>query len=172
LLGGGLERSLQLAEAMDSRGYGARRVGVARRPGLERFATLAALTLAAVGLFFVFFDPTPWRGLGWLAVAAVIIGWAARSANSAARGSRYLRDRWRRRDLGAVLGSVALVLSAVLVRTFVPQTLVYTPLPRATLPPFELWSIVLVVLLAVPATIVLLVEERVRRLERSEQWPP
>ncbi len=165
LLGGGLERSLQLAEAMDSRGYGARRVGVRTRPGLERFATLAGLTLAAIGLFFVFFDGTPWRGIVWLLAATVAVGWAARSAERATRGSRYLREPWRGRDWGAAAASIALVLGAMVVRSFAPQTMNYTPLPRATLPPFELWSIVLLLLLTMPATIVLLIEDRTRRLE-------
>lgn len=169
LLGGGLERSLQLAEAMDSRGYGARREGVRSRPGLERLATFAGLTMVAFGLFFMFFDATPWRGLGCLVVAGGMVAWAARSAERAVRGTRYLRDRWRRRDLGAVAGSVALIFTVMLVRAYVPQTLLYSPVPRATLPSFELWSIVLVVLLTIPATIVLMVEGHVRRLEGDKQ---
>jgi energy-coupling factor transport system permease protein len=170
LLSGGLERSLQLAEAMDSRGYGARRSGARYRPGLEKAATVVGLTLLAFALFFVFFDLAPWRGVVLLVAAGMTLGWAAWSAERAARGSRYLRDRWNRRDLVAVAASVALVMCVLLVRALAPETMLYTPLPRAAFPPFELWSIVLVGLLAVPAALTLVEEQQARRAEGEGAW--
>lgn len=161
LVSGGLERSLQLAEAMDSRGYGARRTRA--NPGSmlrEQAGSILGLLLLALGLFAAFYrsDPRPgWAlaGAGLLVLAAV-----ARRAGQMTQRSRYLRERWRISDLLAILSSLALVVVAVLARRYAADALVYVPLPTATMPPFRLWSIAMIALLVVPAGIIAVMERR------------
>ena len=154
LVSGGIERSLQLAEAMDSRGYGARRNGSSRGALGEQLATVAGLLLVAVGLFNLFYQPEPWLGLALLAVAVVLLGFVARSLGSATPRSRYLRERWQAWDIVVVVASLLLIAGRILVRRQAPETLLYLPLPRATPPAFGVVSIVMLALLLVPAAIV------------------
>ena len=153
LVSGGLERSLQLAEAMDSRGYGAPIGRAARGRRQVPLVTFLALWAASLGLFTLFYGTAGAAGIALLALAGVLLFWAARTLGRTTGRTRYLRERWRRHDLVAVAAAVALLAAAALCRRLAPDALVYSPLPRATLPAFELASIGLVLLLIVPAAI-------------------
>ena len=153
LISGGLERSLQLAEAMDSRGYGARRPGTGRTALVEQLATVAGLLLAAIGLFMYFYRPGSQTGFALLLAAGALLGLAARSLGRSTRRSRYLRERWHISDLVVVASSILLLVAARNVRQVAPETLVYVPFPQATLPAFNPLSIGLLLLLLVPAAI-------------------
>ncbi len=171
LVSGGLERSLQLAEAMDSRGYGARaRVGD-RGPLWEQITTIMGLALLAIGLFSLFYRPDPRLGLLEIAGAAIPLAVAARSLGRATRRSRYLRERWHSRDLVVVASSLLLMAASIYLRRITPDAFVYSPFPRATLPTFQPWSSGLVLLVMVPAAIVVAGEERIDRAARSRVAP-
>ena len=162
LISGGLERSLQLAEAMASRGYGARPPTIGRRSTVEQLATLVGLVLLSIGLFALFYGPDPRPGLLTLAGSAGILAWVARSMGRGANRSRYLRERWRARDYVVAGGSIMLVAAVILLRRLSPETLVYLPLPRALPPAFTAWSIVLLILLILPATVTAIASRRAR----------
>ena len=154
LVSGGLERSLQLAEAMDSRGYGARLELTAEKSLLEQLAVVAGLSLGAIGLFLLFYYPDPRGGIVCLVAAGIVLGLVARGLGSARGRTRYLRERWRRKDIAVVVASVLLLVAAPVARRLAPAALLYTPLPRATLPPFHPLTAGLVLLLVVPALVV------------------
>lgn len=163
VIAGGLERSLQLAEAMDSRGYGARTKPSARRSLIERVCACAGLTLLAIGLFALFYRSDPRAGLAAIGGAVLLLGLVAGSLGRATQRSRYLRERWRQRDRIVVVTEIMLVAAGFYSRKLIPAAFVYTPFPRAQLPAFHLLSIGLMALLIVPAVLTIAIEEGTRR---------
>ena len=167
LIAGGLERSLQLAEAMDSRGYGARTRPAGRRALGEQLATVMGVGLLALGLFLLFYQPDRRLGLLGIAIGVLILTGVARSLSRAMHRSRYLRDRWRPYDLAVVASSLLLIAGTLYARRVAAGVFVYSAFPRATLPLFHPWSIGSVVLLIVPSAFVILHEERTDTAARS-----
>jgi hypothetical protein len=85
------------------------------------------------------------------------------------RRTRYLRDRWRRRDTLVAAASLLLIVGMTALRLADRGGLIYTTLPRVTLPPFEPPVGVLLLLLSTPALIDLLnVEEPDERQQRIQ----
>ncbi|HZG65590.1 MAG TPA: hypothetical protein VEZ12_02545, partial [Herpetosiphonaceae bacterium] len=74
-------------------------------------------------------------------------------AGRATQRRRYLRELWRRRDLAAIISSLNLIALATFARRYGVEALVYAPLPKATLPPFRVWSLGMVGLLIIPAVL-------------------
>jgi energy-coupling factor transport system permease protein len=104
-----LERSLELAASMDSRGYG-RRVSVTQhRPA--QAATLVGTLAVAIGVYGVLDDAAP-GGVGYpllgLGVALLVIGFAY--AGSQSTRTRYRPDRWLAAEW-VVVASGALTLA-------------------------------------------------------------
>lgn len=166
LLSGGLERSIQLAEAMDSRGYG-HTTNQQRPTILAQIVIIEGLTILALGLYFGLTGT--WQG--W--VAAVVGGALAieilRRMSGPSRRTRYLRDRWRRRDTLVATTSLLLIAGMTALRLADRGGLIYTTLPRVTPPSFEPLVGVLLLLLSTPALIDLLnVEEPHERQHRVQ----
>lgn len=153
LISGGLERSFQLAEAMDSRGYGAQTPYARTARWQTPVMTWLVLWSASLGLFMLLYGAGGAAGPALLALAALLLVWAARVAGRASGRTRYLRERWRRQDRLAVAAACLLLVAVQICRRLTPDVFVYNPLPRATLPPFSLPSLALVLLLIVPAAI-------------------
>ena len=116
VLDGALERSVQLAAAMDSRGYG--RTGTLTRAERRRHATLILAGFAGVlvGLYALFDSAAPgW--LGWpllgLGVAVAMLG--LRSAGRRSARTAYRPDPWRWPEWATAASGlvVALVFLAV-----------------------------------------------------------
>jgi energy-coupling factor transport system permease protein len=142
LLVGGLERAMQLAEAMTARGFASQGqpVDSAWKRVWPRLAMLAGLLLLAGGWVTRLAGWVEW--VSWLALGGGIglIGlglWAT--------GQRYPRGTyhpppWRGRDTLTLAG--ALLVLAVL---WLPlpglgaPVLWYTPYPKLTVPPFDVW---------------------------------
>ncbi len=160
LVAGGIERSLQLAEAMDSRGYGARHRPSGLRGLLEQLATFAGAALLALGLFTLFYETAPLLATAALALALLLLGAVAQSLGRSTRRSRYLRERWRVHDSVAATAAVLLGAGAMLARALQPAALAYQPFPSATVPPFEPVSLVLLLLLIAPAMLTLVLERQ------------
>lgn len=156
LLAGGLERSIQLAEAMDSRGYG--RTTVARRNRLSvQLAMIAGLTALSIGVYFVFTGE--WRGgiVGAAGLAGIIM--ALRALGTGTPRSRYGRERWHRHDTFVVLACSLLIVATMLLRATGTGGLTYTAFPRITLPPFEPVAGLVMLLLGAPALLSLTTTE-------------
>lgn len=149
LLAGGLERSIQLAEAMDSRGYG-RATRSAQSPWVYS-VIIVGLTLLALGIYGVFTGAARgWIGLG--SGLALLLA-ALQRLGSAVPRTRYTRERWQRRDSIVALASLALIIGVLLLRWRRIGGLLYTTLPRVALPPFEPVAGALLLLLSVPAIV-------------------
>lgn len=149
LLASSLEQSIQLAEALDARGYGRTRMADVAL-GRQQIGVLAGLLLFGAGLF------------GWLYYgSAVAIAMATAGAALLLRAAwmlgrmvtrtTYRRERWRQRDMlvcGAALGCAAAWIG---LRLASMGGLTYNPYAGLGLPPFALLAGAAVLLLAVPA---------------------
>lgn len=157
LLAGGMERSINLAEAMEARGFSRSSIDARRLPPIAVQGGIAlglGLTLAG-GAFFAFYPSLP--VLSWCLVlsgVALLIGTLWLVGKGSAR-SRYKRSVWR--DYDTVLAVSALAVLGVLLtyRFFSPSSLIYDPLSRLRLywPPFEPMLAVAIAALVVPALI-------------------
>lgn len=161
LLSGGLERSIQLAEAMDSRGYG-RTTAPRRGFAALQLLAIAGLTLLAVGLYAAL-TGAAW---GWalvLAGSATVIVTLNR-LGAGVRRSSYRAERWHRRDTVVVLAAGCVICGMLLLRQLDAGGLVYSTLPRVVLPPFDPLAGALLLLLSTPALLQMSKENRdVRR---------
>lgn len=150
LLVGGLERALQLAEAMTARGFGS--LGAVQGQGtMQRLRLALALGLAALlaGLLALLF----WgqQAAGW---ALVVLGGGTLLLALGRQGQRiqrtvYRRPPWRGQDwlvaAGAAVTLVAYVLPAG------QATRAYTPYPQVSLPGVDLWLALATLALLAPA---------------------
>ena len=177
LLASSLEKSIQLAEALDARGYGRTRADDVML-GRQQLGVLLGLLLLGAGLF------------GWLyygaaaapvALALIGSGGGALALAMHALGrlgprTTYRREHWRRRDSLVTAAAFACALGWGVLRLTGTGGLVYNPYPIAMLPPFEPLAGLWVVLLAVPALIgparserpVVRAPQRPRRAERRQ----
>ena len=155
LLSGGLERSIQLAEAMDSRGYG--HTMVRRRGSIwAQLVSIAGLTMLALGLY----AGLTGSWLGWIGVGigCILTVGALHWLAGGIRRTRYLRERWRERDTLVLLASLALIIGLSALRQFDRGGLIYTTLPRVSLPPFDPLAGALLLLVSTPALLYMLEE--------------
>jgi energy-coupling factor transport system permease protein len=109
VLEGALDRSLELASSMDSRGYGRRTSATTTR----RWATLATgvgAVLVLVGVYDVLSAPAPW----WVGIAALVAGVGSLACGVTLSGrrttrTRYRPDRWQGAEWLVVLSGAAVV---------------------------------------------------------------
>jgi energy-coupling factor transport system permease protein len=95
VLEGALERSLDLAASMDSRGYGRRGDGPAGRRRAGQAATLFGALAIVVGVFGVLDSGAPFAfGFPMLGLGAVLLVASLRAAKSGSTRSRYRPDAW------------------------------------------------------------------------------
>jgi energy-coupling factor transport system permease protein len=95
VLEGALERSLDLAASMDSRGYGRHGdVPIGRRRVAQATTLLGALAIIT-GVFAVLDNGAPaYLGVPMLVLGAVLLAWSLRAAKATAARSRYRPDPW------------------------------------------------------------------------------
>ncbi len=139
VLEGALERSLELAASMDSRGYGRRGDVPARRRRAGQAATLVGALAVAVGVFGVLDSGAPrLLGIPMLALGAALLAASMRaaSASASATRSRYRPDPWRIAEwLTVASGAAALVALVVAGRLGIDGLHpLYSPLRAPTLP--------------------------------------
>ncbi len=137
LLGIGLDRAIQLAESMETRGFGGQDV---RTEGRERWlvgaGSVVGLLLLLAGLISRSFGLGPgWLGLAVLALGMVVLVLAFRHQGGRHERSAYRRWLWRRRDTW-VAGIMALIfIIFVALSMFAPRQLFYYPYPPYSLLP-------------------------------------
>ncbi len=126
----GLERAMDVAEAMVARGYGA----TDERPQSVRrqMVMLAGLAAAFLGWFLIFAG-SRW---GWLlmVVGVGLLGWLVWRAGRAVTFTRYQTTTWQWTDSVVIAAALAPVLTLF---WLTPDTLFYTPFPVVSLPPFQ-----------------------------------
>jgi energy-coupling factor transport system permease protein len=134
LLIAGLERALNLAETMVSRGYGSTAViGVPLR---VRLAFAAGLLLSLAGTL-----QAAWaRPLGFYFILAgiVVVAWAYRDLSRRHGRTQYRPRKWTWADSLVAVGAL-IPLSILLLPGFDRTALNYAPYPRVTPPAFDLW---------------------------------
>ena len=112
-----LERSLELAASMDSRGYGRRPVGT-EQPGRRRLAqaaTLVGAIAATVGVYGVLDGAAPGGiGIPLLAAGVVLLLASFAFASAQSTRTRYRPDPWRTPEWIAVACGVAALAALVI----------------------------------------------------------
>lgn len=159
LLAGGMERSMDLAEAMEARGF-------SRSPGAARTISPVVVQLGLVlglgcvlvgGALFAFAPALPW--LAWLVVGAgvTLIAVTLRSIGARAKRSRYRKTVWRDSDTALALASAAVLAGLFAFRSLAPSLLAYTPFLRISMPPFDVSVAATIAGLLAPAAILLII---------------
>jgi len=150
-----LDRSLLLASAMESRGYGSRhqRSGAGRRT-LTGALTLTGLLAVAFGVYGVL-DPT---GLpGWSGAPVVVLGVLLAFAGMALGGreirvTTYRKDPWELPETLTLLSGLVAAACMILARHTTPE-LMYLPLQPLAAPGLPLLAAVGILAGALPALV-------------------
>lgn len=147
-----LDRSLMLASAMESRGYGSRRES---RPGRRLFTgslTLVGLILLAFGIYGVL-DPLGTTG-GWgvpILLAGVVLSVVGMAyGGRELRVTRYRSDPWRSAETITVLSGLAAAAGTAISRNLDPDLLMM-PLQPIAAPGLPVLAAFGVMLAAAPA---------------------
>jgi energy-coupling factor transport system permease protein len=157
LLASSLEKSIQLAEALDARGYGRTRAADAQA-GRRQAALIGGLLLVGAGVFgWLYYGAGTAAGATYRAAAAalgllgaLVLGLALWSLGRLVSRTTYRRERWRARDTAAL--AAALTCAAGWISLWAAGTrLIYSPYPILSWPPFDPSAGALAALLAVPA---------------------
>lgn len=138
MIGGGLERSITLAEALESRGFGATGGSIATERRWPAF--LAALGLAAVATSIYL------MASGHLLVAAIsaisgVVSFfliALSGRHAAIHRTRYRVPVWSWRDSAVAIGAVTSLSITLFVLQTNPAALRYEPYPHLTVPVVDL----------------------------------
>ncbi len=156
LLSGGMERSLNLAEAMEARGFSRAPAGSRPvRPMLAQVALITSLGLIGIGgAMLAFLQGAPW--VGWTCIVAGIasIAWTLRAMGLGRSRSRYRRSVWRERDTVLTVASLAILAILLIYKFLAPSALSYYPFPRIHMPPFD--PVIALALIALAAPIPLI----------------
>jgi energy-coupling factor transport system permease protein len=156
LLANSLERSIQLAETMEARGFGSAMSPPTRqRAVLGQLGLLAALVGVLVGLSLLAFYQQG-RVWGWLLIGAGVSGVLAFFGfhGRQVQRTRYRRQVWRARDTVVVIASAISLTIFIAVRLTAPETLYYSPYPpNPLLPSFHPLVGAALLLLTVPALV-------------------
>lgn len=165
LLTTGLERSIQLAEAMESRGFGGPRPPT-KASIWSQLSVLGGLLACIAGLGLLTLTPRAGTGLVVLVGGALVGLWGLRHGSRAVpiRRSRYRSPRWERRDLTLAGASVILAFILLTINVVRPGEFRFYPYPKVVWPSFDPLIGGLLLLLALPA----LLENRGERRSKKE----
>ena len=156
LLANSLERSIQLAETMEARGFGtAVNPPSRRRAMLSQVGLLIALIAILVGLALLAFYEQG-RVWSWLLFGAGVTGVLAFFAvhGRQVQRTRYRRTTWQAHDTVAAMASILSLAIFIAVRLTAPETLTYSPYPpNPLLPSFDPLVGAALLLLTAPAIV-------------------
>lgn len=153
LLTTGLERAIQLAESMESRGFGGQLTGLGpRQSNWLRLSVLVGLILLLCGLFLrTYWLSAPWVGTWLMVVAGSVLSYVFYQLGRRVRRSHYRRANWRGRDTAVALVSTVVLAGVLFVRSRGRLALAYYPFPPYSLEPaFDPRIGSLLMLLALP----------------------
>jgi energy-coupling factor transport system permease protein len=154
LLANSLERAIQLAETMESRGFGSVANPLSRR-GAMLVQALIALgllgVLASLTLMAYSSQPAAWAWLpASLGVAGLFLAFGLQGRQ--VHRTRYRRPPWYARDTILALACGLVIIVVILAKAALPGMLAYTPFPpNPLLPPFNALVGGVLLLLALPA---------------------
>jgi energy-coupling factor transport system permease protein len=153
LLTTGLERSLQLAESLEARGFGSAPV---HSPAGRRWGQgllLLSLLLLLAGLLVRAGGGSGYLGTGLLLGGGAVLAAALVVQSRSVRRTRYRPHRWTVRDTLAALGLGLFLAAYALVLLRRPDLLAYSPYPLLGWPAFSPVLGALLLLLTAPAFI-------------------
>ncbi|HEY0071476.1 MAG TPA: energy-coupling factor transporter transmembrane component T [Chloroflexia bacterium] len=157
LLAGGMERSMNLAEAMEARGFSRHAPGTHKLPPiLVQSGVAVGLGLTLVGAaFLAFFAHAPLIGWSTIAVGVCLMGATLWVVSARSKRTRYRRSVWRDIDTLLVVPSLAIAGILLLYKAVAPGTLIYDPLSRLRMyvPPFDPVLALTLACLSVPALV-------------------
>jgi energy-coupling factor transport system permease protein len=156
LLADSLEKAMQLAEAMEARGYGKSQISNAKYQISSRRSRVLMIG-GLSGVLLGWMAEAYWRnGVGWaligVSLLALVLG-AYVASSSGPRTTRYRRQGWSARDTLLVVLSLAPFAAVLAVVLLDPAALVFYPYPRVTLPSFDVRLGLCLALLGAPALI-------------------
>lgn len=149
LLVSGLERALQLAEAMTARGF----ARAESEPGnAARFGIVAGLSAVLAGWLMRLLWGLNWPGLSLILGGTALIGGIFWVLGQRSPRSNYRRDRWSMRD-GVIIGGTLLpgLIFLGLIPGIDQGSLRYNTYPLLELPPFALIPALVLLMLLIPA---------------------
>lgn len=165
LLAGGMERSMNLAEAMEARGFSRNPAGARTvNPIYVQLGLAGGLGLVLAGAaFLAFFAVTPWIGWGCIAAGVVLVAATLWAVSKGVKRSRYRRSVWRDKDTALTVVSVATASILLTYKLLTPAALVYDPLSRLHIymPPFDVVVACAMLALTAPTLIMRGFEARV-----------
>jgi energy-coupling factor transport system permease protein len=155
LLAGGMERSMNLAEAMESRGF-SRASATERRvpPLVVQLGLTFGLAFVLVGsTLFGFAPDMPW--LAWLLIASglLLITVTLRAIGAGLKRSRYRRTIWRDRDTPLAVVSAGVIAMILTFKFIAPSLFSYDPFLRISMPHFDPVVGITILALLAPAVI-------------------
>ena len=151
LLTTGLERSFQLAESMEARGYGNVRPLPTSRDVLLKGLTMLGLA-GMLGALFALTYAGGWVAWGGLLLSASVLVGVFWAQGQRVTRSRYHRARLSWQDGIAISAALAVLGVLIAVRIGKAAALLYYPYTKL-LPPFEPWLGAALLLLAAPAVL-------------------
>src|SRR5207302_4474689 len=137
VLEGALERSLELAASMDSRGYGRRGNVPTRRRRAGQAATLGGALAVTIGIFGVLESGSPRvLGIPMIALGAALLAASLHAASASATRSSYRPDPWRIPEWATVASGAAALVALVVAGRLGIDGLhpAYSPLRAPALP--------------------------------------
>lgn len=161
LLTTALEHAVQLAESMESRGFGGQLTGLTQREmNRLRLLMLLGLSLLLGGLFArAYSAKLLFLGNAVLICASLLFLRVFRALGRHVQRSNYRRSRWQRSDTIIALVSLSVLLGTCLLRASDKLALTYYPYPPYSLiPEFNAWIGLLLALLAVTGMVALFSE--------------
>jgi len=153
LLVGGLERALQLSEAMTARGFASAEAGQSRK--FSRLGMVGGLILATLG--WILHSRPGWEnwGLGIILLGALWLFGALRWAGRQIRRTTYWREKWRFGDALVLLGMGIFGLALFFPFAAVARnTLNYSVYPLFQWPYFDPWMGTACLALSLPAYVI------------------
>ncbi len=162
LLAEGLERSITLAEAMESRGFGLPPHHPVQKNSylLKSFIAMSLLILSG-GVFAWSYFPHSFSGHVTMLIGALMLVITLWRVGHNVKRSRYHRTLWHRRDTLVTVAS--LITFVIYLTTWLTNrmALIFYPYPRLTWPPFSLFLAIALLLLLSPVLADGLTEEMV-----------
>lgn len=138
LVTSGLERAIQLAEAMEARGFSRITVPARASARFHKLALSVATLACCIGLFGYSYSLTGrWPSLILLLIGLSLLFFTLHRMGHATKRTRYRQDLWRRRDTLVSLASGAVLMVFLGLLVLSPEVLGYPIYPRVTWPSFE-----------------------------------
>jgi energy-coupling factor transport system permease protein len=155
LLAGGMERSMNLAEAMESRGFSRSSAKRTLSPLLVQLGLAGGLAITLAGTtMFAFLPGVPL--LAWLLsiTGIAMVGLTLWAVGAGATRTRYRRSVWRAQDTLLTIMCLGVLAVLLVFKMIAPSLLSYTPFLRISTPSFDLLTALVICALVVPALIV------------------